>query len=156
MDKPEIEVVPAEQWHIDVVAKNMREADCLELWAASFSKPKKSLEAAFRLSKKCWTGLVDGEPACMFGVSRGTILSHVGAPWLLGTDLIEKNQLAFLRRNKLYMSEMTEGFDTLINYVDARNTKAIRWLKWLGFEFDEAEPRGVLNMPFHKFSMRVS
>ena len=75
---------------------------------------------------------------------------------MLGTDLVEKHSKAFLRRNKAYLSEMAQGFDTLENYVDARNEVSKKWLEWLGFEIGEPEPMGVLGLPFHKFEMRVS
>ena len=46
-----------------------------------------------------------------------------------------------------------EQFPFMFNYVDARHTDAIRWLKWLGFEFDEAAPYGPFDLPFYRFTM---
>lgn len=156
MDKINVKVVPAEFEHVESIAKNMREADRQELWASGLVTPELALKSAIKASDKAWTGLINDEPVCMFGVSRGTIAARIGSPWLLGTDALEMYQVPFLRRCRGYVSEMTEGFDTLINYVDARNAKSIRWLRWLGFDLEEARPAGVFGMPFHKFSMRIS
>ena len=41
----------------------------------------------------------------------------------------------------------------MFNYVDARHTDAIRWLKWLGFTLHPATPYGPFDLPFHKFTM---
>jgi hypothetical protein len=34
------------------------------------------------------------------------------------------------------VAEMLRDYPRLCNVVDVRNTVAIRWLKWLGFEFN--------------------
>ena len=50
---------------------------------------------------------------------------------------------------------MLATYPLLRNYVDERNTMAIRWLEWLGFEILPVEPFGVEGLPFHPFEMRV-
>jgi len=46
------------------------------------------------------------------------------------------------------------GYSHLENWVDARNTKAINWLRWLGFTVHDPVPFGVAGLPFHRFDMR--
>jgi hypothetical protein len=92
----------------------------------------------------------------MFGVARLSLLTRNGAVWMLGSDKIDEFPITFLRHNKEYIQDMAEGYDLLVNYVDSRNKKSIRWLKWLGFEIFPAEPAGILGIPFHRFEKRVS
>lgn len=149
------EVVPAEWAHVDELAETMRQADVDEIWASSYSTPQSALSCAMRSSLQVWTGLIDGQVACMFGVVPQSMMGGTGFAWMLGSDLVERHQKLFLRRCRENVRMMAEQFDYLHNYVDDRNVKAIRWLKWLGFEMGDPEPFGVLGLPFRHFEMRV-
>lgn len=132
----------------------MREADVREVWAASRSSPYSALRQSLEVCPSAKTGLVDGRVLCMFGVSRPTALSLVGVPWMLGTQEIESNARAFLRRSRQAVEDMKrQGFSVLANFVDARNTHAVEWLRWLGFTVNPAIPYGPFRMPFHPFVM---
>ena len=91
----------------------------------------------------------------MFGIGRMTLLSQVGAPWLLGTEEIAKHGMHFLRASKRYIESQRKRYSLLLNYVDARHIIAIRWVRFLGFELLPAEPIGVDRMPFHQFRMET-
>lgn len=148
------EVVKAEPWHYEFVAAFMREDDVAEVWASSHRSPEEALKLSALASRDtARAGLVDGIPACVFGVGQATILSLKGSPWLLGTDELPKHARAFLRMSKAYVERIRQEYHLLENYVDARNKHAIRWLKWLGFEFEEAKPFGPDRVPFHRFFM---
>lgn len=133
---------------------SMREADRQEILAQDRSI-KDSLMYGFNNSDKAFAGFINGELACIFGVGRVTLLSNRGVVWFVATPVIEHNQMAFLRVCRRYYAEMCYGYSRMFNYVDARNTLAINWLKWLGFKFEEAEPMGINKIPFHKFEMRI-
>ena len=153
MRRPVKIIVPAHTDHIFWIANNMRQADRDEIAAAAGKGPWAALRDSLHLSVAAWTGLVDDEPICMFGVVPLDILGGVGSPWLLGTDEIEKHAISFLRLNKQYVKEMLEYFPYLVNFVDARNKMSIQWLKWLGFKFDSSPiPYGIWNLPFYRFS----
>jgi hypothetical protein len=148
------EIVTAEKWHIPHIAAHVRDADRDEFWAASMHTPEEVLEQAFVISRLAWTGLIDGVPVCMYGVvDSSTVLIRQGRPWMVGTDLLDKHQVVFLRRCRSSLETMKMCFGKLENYIDARNVKAIQWLKWLGFSFSEPEPLGPLNMPFIRFTL---
>ena len=51
--------------------------------------------------------------------------------------------------------QMVMHYRLLQNHVDARNTEAVRWLGWLGFEMDPALPFGPDQLPFHRFHWEV-
>ncbi len=146
-------VVAAHRDHIFHIANHMAKAD-VEECAALGMGPYRALEDSLNRSAAAWTGMVDQTPVCMFGVCPIDILAGVGSPWLLGTDEIRRHAKTFMRLNKLYVPRMLELFPFLVNWVDARHDTAIRWLKWLGFEFDrEPVEYGVRKMPFYRFHM---
>lgn len=152
MAKPS--VIPATLEHAEAMAPNLRECDRQEIWAASRQLPRDSLRHAVMASSCAWTGMVDDDIACMFGVVPQSLMSGSGFVWMLGTPLVEKHAVMFLRRNRAKVAEMASQFPYLHNYVDARNETAIRWLRWLGFTIHDAEPYGALGLPFHHFEMR--
>jgi hypothetical protein len=132
----------------------MRQADVDEV-AASGKEPYLALADSLNSSIMAWTGLVDDEPVCVFGVAPLDILSGIGSPWLLGTGFLPRYAMTFLRMNKAYVQKMSELFPHLENYVDARNKLSIRWLKWLGFQFDaQPVPYGIWGTPFYRFWMK--
>lgn len=139
---------------IPIIAQWMRECDRLEVWQSHRQMPESALEQSFKHSSRVWTGLTkDGLPCCMFGVAAQSALSDTGSPWLLATDDVYKVWIELLRHSKYYVGQMSEGFSLLENWVAAHNTTSIRWLKWCGFELEEAAPFGPDQVLFHRFTM---
>jgi len=150
----EAKIVIAEDWHLCCVAADCRQSDREELHAMAGVDPYTAIQMG-RDGGDTWAGLIDGVPVCVFGVVPvGGMHIDMGRPWMVATEGIEKNAIAFLRRNKNWIRGMMGRYHHLINYVDARNTKAVQWLRWLGFQIHEAEPCGTYGLPFHKFEMR--
>lgn len=110
--------------------------------------------------RECATGackssklVVGGEVVVVFGDTVHSLHGRIGVPWMIGTVNIEKHRREFLQACRPEIDEMLTRHSVLINYVDARNVTAIRWLRWLGFEFGPAEPYGPLGMMFQPFRM---
>lgn len=152
MGRLRCELVRVKPAHIHQVAARMRRVDRDELWAASHSLPGEALERAQRTAIRSWTGMVNGQPVCMMGVSPLSILYGEGSPWLLCTDAIAKVERPFLRLSRPVVDAMLEVCPSLVNWVDARNLRAIAWLRWLGFTVEDPAPHGVEGLPFHRFS----
>ena len=53
----------------------------------------------------------------------------------MGSDAIKSIRFVFLRHSKTWLKQLFTGFELLGNFVDARNTLHIEWLRWLGFRF---------------------
>lgn len=147
-------VVPAHRDHIFYLASNMAKADRDECSALGMG-PFRALEDSLGRSAIAWTGMVDHDsPVCIFGVCPVDILAGIGSPWLLGTDEIKDHAKTFLKLNKQYVPRMLDLFPILMNVVDARHETAIRWLKHLGFRFDEQPiSMGVWGEDFLRFHM---
>ena len=150
-----IEIREIEDGDIAVLVRNMRKHDVQEVNAATRMGVRNAVETSVNLSTYAKTGLVNDELVCMWGVCPISLISSSGSPWMLGTDLIEKKQRIFLRRSKPWLEDIKKGYKTLENHVDERNTLSVRWLKWLGFEMNKAEPYGVNGELFHKFTMET-
>jgi hypothetical protein len=149
------QIDPATSETLAYIAEHMSKADREEVWAASHSTPLEALQKSMDGSSKAWVGLADGVPFCAFGVASSTLLSDVGVPWLLGTEDVPKHARVFLRVSKSYIHEQARWHKLLVNYVDARHARAVKWLRWLGFTMYPAEPFGPDQVPFHRFEMRA-
>lgn len=148
----EIEIIPATPAHIRTIARRMRQADRDEVFAVSRLTPGQALCKSLRKSSQAWTAMINGRPEIMFGVGDLNILAGVGAPWLLGTEAVEEHYVAFLRGSVEWRNQLLRRYETLRNFVDARNRASIRWLRWLGFKlFDPVNLRGH---EFHLFELR--
>lgn len=154
--RAKIEIRPATWDDIAPIVANIREDDRRECMAQTLLQPADALAFVMRSAVRAWVGLVDGQHACIFGVSRSSLSTlEWGTPWLIGTPLIERHERAFLRRNKAYISEFKTIFPKMENWVDMRNEKAVRWLAWLGFKIHDAEPHGPLGRLFHRFTLEA-
>lgn len=150
---PEFDIIVAENWHAQHIGMNMRQADREEIEAWTGCDPLRTVVTGLLGSTRCWTAMVDGEPAAIFGVYPTSVITRVGAPWLLGTDLTKSVRRRFITESRKYLSEMLQLYPVLINYVDKRNEQSIRWLMWLGFDF-VYEVQGREGERFFRFEMR--
>ena len=134
------------------VAANLRPQDLQELEASSDAPAEYSLARSFQVSRDTFVGKIDGVPACLFGVYSPTVLTSYGHPWFYGTVLLKGHESAFLRRCRPWVVETAQRYGRLTNWVDARNRKAILWLRWLGFEVsEETVTIGPRNLLFHPY-----
>lgn len=146
------ELVQTTDEHIAELAETMSQADRDEIWASNHLTPMGALMLSKSTGAEMTTGLADGEVGCIQGVVSVSMLSGTGTPWMLGSDVVAKHARVFLRGSRVWLENEQERWQSLSNYVDVRHTRAVRWLKWLGFEFDEAAPHGMDGLPFHRFS----
>jgi hypothetical protein len=138
--------------HVEELAQTMCDEDVAECWAFAHMMPLEALEASVAGSRDTLTGVADGKVLCIFGVGQFHALDFVGYPWMLGSVELPKHATAFLRGSHGWFREITKMYSYLENYVDVRNHRAIRWLKWMGFQVDAPAPHGPDRMLFHKFS----
>lgn len=133
----------------------MRDADAIEVWLSAHKTPYQALTEGFNTSIKAWTIMEGDTPIGMFGVSSGSILSNIGIPWLLGTDAMLKIRRQFVRESIQYLNEMLVLYPRLVNFIHIDNVASLRWLRWMGFDFDGPVKAGPEDAEFFKFE-RVS
>lgn len=150
------ELIPTTQEHVEWVSRRARKADTDELWAAGYLSPEACMRSGASRGVAI-TGLIDQEPVAVWGVVPASIVLGIGVPWMVTTRALDDDARArvFLRACRAGLATITDGYDILMNYVDARNGRAIRWLRFMGFDVDPvARPYGAMRLPFHRFTWR--
>ena len=151
------QIVPATKEHARAIAAHPRAADLAELWASSRSTPLDAMMRGMERTAEPWTAIYKGRPACMFGASPFSIMGGMGAAWMIGSSVLNQcgAQKDLLRLSEPVVEYMQDQFPNLLyNFVDQRNIAAIRWLRWLGFQFSDPIPYGVDGLPFLPFYRR--
>lgn len=152
MTRSATNIVAAQIEHVQMMAPLVREADRVELRDGWNVTPFDALADGIEHSTSAWTGFVDNDPVCMFGVAPVSLLGGVGVPWMIGTDAVVRHQVRFLRESRPCVDRMRSLYDSLVNYVDDRNTVSHRWLRWLGFTLEDPAPYGPNGVMFRRFS----
>lgn len=140
---------------VQYVADNMRHADIVEIWASRNFTPAEALEAGIHESQYAAVAWVDDLPCAVYGLRVESALGGIGVPWMLATEGALEHKSEFLKQSPDIVRSMLNICPTLYNYVHAENTKSIRWLKWLGFDLEDAKPHGVNGELFHRFSREL-
>lgn len=140
--------------HIGEISTNLRAADLAEVIAAGVT-PQAAIWKSYRGSHRRRVAYVGGKIAAVWGCS-GSLLSEVGIPWLLTSPAIEGAKMAFVRECERERDEMLALHPVLLNYVDARYTKAIGLLRLLGFTIGMRDVifMGTEETPFLSFEAR--
>lgn len=128
-----------------------RMVDREEMLAGAGQSIADALQYGIDQSLRAWVIEAHGRPLAAVGDTMHGI--GTGVPWMVTTDHVVRDARAFLRGSRAVLMEMLQRHQLLVNYVDARNVNAIRWLAWLGFTIGNAVPYGVQGLPFHKFHM---
>lgn len=142
--------------HVRAMSCKIRQAD-IDEFAAGYSKtPELAMIQGIGVSTHSWAGVCDGRVIAVAGLFPLSIMGDTARPWMVGSRDLEKPWVTrqFLQTSKHALRFMISLYPHLENYVDARNTVAIRWLKWLGFQFHDPQPYGPMGLPFHRFEMR--
>ncbi|MAO79585.1 MAG: hypothetical protein CMH82_02760 [Nocardioides sp.] len=142
-------LVEATPDHIPHLAANMRDADVREVRALGRSS-RDALEAGLRASLWALTA-IDDEPVAMLGVAPKSMLEGVGVPWMLGSERVYSSGRALLSFAPRVIAEMEATFARLENVVDADNVRALRFLRWSGFEIYGA-PVQIGGVSFLRFA----
>ena len=124
--------------------EDLREEDMLEILGL-MHHPRDAVYMSFATSSKCysvrdeWNNLY-----CSFGVApiEGT---NIGSAWLLGTRRLPKIKKFFLKHSAKKVEDLLDGFDYLTNFVMRTNKLSIRWLEWLGAEFNDCQYENYLS-----------
>lgn len=131
-------------------APRLRAADRQEIIAATGETPDLTLRASVAMGD-AMVGMVDDEPVALLGFPMMSLLPTTIRPWMVGTDQVEAHDRAVARASYEMVNLHRRRCDVMVNHVDGRNLKAIKWLGWLGFTIEEARPHGPYGVPFHRF-----
>ncbi len=121
--------------------------DLIQLYGhAKFSDEQIEFFRKFvRSASTIWTGFAEEELVCMWGLIPPSLLADQAYLWLYVTDALECNEFTFVRQSQIEVKRMLNLYPALYGHVMHDNTRAIKWLRWLGAKF--ADPMGPL-IPF--------
>lgn len=148
-----LEIELAKPSHVSDIAARLRQADAAEAFAASRRSPAKAVDFALCHSTAAWTALINDKPAAMFGMADVDSAASIGAPWMFGTDAVERNFCPLLRQSISFREQLVGSYDALVGIVHSRNALSIRWLEWLGLTFKS--PIMVGGYAFRVFELRA-
>lgn len=153
-------ISPATLGDIVELSQNMREADRLEVLASTGKGPFLAAYESFNLSKESWALRIDGDLICVYGVAplhEDTLLvsDTSGIVWMLATEAIGRHKKAFLKLSKEVFPTLFERWGTLVNAVDVRHEKALRWGKRMGFVFGPSRLFGEEGLLFKPFTVTL-
>ena len=139
---------------VSYIGTHMRKEDAEECFAFSGSSPVQSLFECFFASKPCMTMVSrHGNLMGMWGIIKQP--NNSGQVWMLGCkDMLEdtRDKREFLRQSRIELKKLHKEFPVLFNYIDARNTVHLRWLRFMGFTIIKKHERfGYEGLPFYEF-----
>lgn len=149
--EPHIQLVSTTPAHIRALGETIRRDDKREIESYGFTCAK-GIWRSYKQSLMNRCALVDGKVAAVWGVA-GTFLGDTGQPFLLTSYESEKiSPLRFAKIYQFQVYEMLKLFPSLVNFVLADYSKAVRLLQIVGFTLGEPEMLG--QGLYRKFSMK--
>jgi hypothetical protein len=94
------------------------------------------LGRATAMSVAIYAGMVDETPACLYGLIPPTMLSNRAYLWLLTTESVDQHKFLLVRHSQVVIEKLLEEYDCLVGDTLLADGRAMRWLKWLGAEFE--------------------
>jgi len=99
------------------------------------SKDEETIRDCMKYCPFLWRGMVNDNVACVWGLAPATILSDKAYIWLYTTKYADEHPFLLVRYSQIMMEHMLKQFSLIVGHTQAENTRAIKWLKWLGAEF---------------------
>jgi hypothetical protein len=132
---------------------NLRQADQDELRASTGMEPLDALIYSVNHSDRFVEIIWDDDTAEILGVFGLGSLNGNGIPWLVLSPNFKKYKRQLQRYAKTIIIEMQQAFSYLFNLVDSRNVVHIRWIKFMGFKFDDGKDMVWNGVAFRYFYM---
>lgn len=147
------ELIETTPFHIAELLPNIRQAD-RDAWLAEAGlTPEEFLPILLRSAGESWTVMVDARVVCIFSVLQHAEDRSIGFPYFVCSREAEHHAGEMLERFKSVLNVMQQYYSCLMNYVDVRNRKTIRFLRRIGFTVHPAQPYGAKGMLFRKFTL---
>lgn len=127
------------------LAERLAPADELECRAYGMT-PEGALVDMITEAVEVWAAVYHGKVQVVFGVARAVELSDTFTVFLLASSDVPK--VRFMKEAFTISAEWREKYKVLRAFVDERNTRAIKWLKRIGFTLGGTVPVGPYRRPF--------
>lgn len=126
--------------HAFILAKHLKPIDRFEV-AATGNDPLSALLGPFRVNRPnthTFTLMEKNSKKiiAMFGaVPVSKTNPNVASIWFLSSNLLNKHQTYFLKRNHCWLNYLESHYTYVYNFIIEEHKKSIRWLKWQNFSF---------------------
>lgn len=136
------------------IAPRLRMKDAMgEIWARQGKTSEQAVLDTFEGAMVAWVWEVDGLPACMWGITKITLIGGMNIGWMLTTEVVERDYRTFWRGCMRGRAPLLDQWRTLEGCCDARFEESVRWLKRLGAKL--GPPVVVEGITYHHFEMRA-
>lgn len=118
-------------------------------WDASIVGGVDNLYRSIAVSKECYT-VADtwgGVAHIIFGI----VTEPEPTVWLLGTNQGQRDCAWILHECREFYTEFFQRWPSTVCYTAPENVVHHRWLRWMGFKFVQAAPRGDFAKPFYEY-----
>jgi len=133
------------------LAPKVRKADREEVKASDNISIGEALLAPFKYKHAITFSVIGTEEEhviAMFG-SVPSPEEGYGVAWLLSSDELFNYKKEFIKQCPKWVKELGTPYKAVFNFVDVRNTKTLKWLKYLGFkQMETVENYGHAKRPF--------
>src|SRR5437879_6377789 len=114
-----------------------------QLFGGMEAKEQSIMQNCLQFTRHLWLGSVDGDIACIWGLIPPTLLSTQAYLWLYTTVLVKDHTFLFVRYSQRAVEEMLKEYPVIVGHCIVGNDQAVRWLKWLGAEFDVPDGKKI-------------
>jgi hypothetical protein len=150
------QLLPATEAHAAALAATIRPDDAAEVEATVGPgvSPLDGLLQSLRGTFAARGGLartlvVDGEVAAIWGVRPLVELQHdTGVVWMLTGKVVDRVPRLFAGLSLCEVGRLLQLYRVLLNHIDCRYIRALRWAAWTGAELHAPRPWGAMALPF--------
>ena len=103
---------------------------------------------------EAWVALNEEGIICLFGITRPSLLSEKGFPWLITTNLVKKHKKNLLKGARISIKYWLTKYESLENYIPVGLDRLLKWVQWAGFTVYPAEAVGLQGKLVHRIEMR--
>ena len=144
---------------VEYILNNLRYEDEMELktlFGDNWKEESKNRIMKTKFYVMLGKGKNDKTPVCMGGIEQDEKDDNgIGCAWFLTTNEIKKHGIQILKELKKEVEKADEKFWLTYNVIYEKNYLAKKWLKWLGFRFDNPRPKGIEVPAGFEFFYRV-
>jgi hypothetical protein len=91
---------------------------------------------------------IDGRLEVVFGVNSVGYPEGMASVWMLSSDTLYQHAKTLMQMTRPWLDDQQAKHGMLFNFVDARATRSLNWLKRVGFDFTPIDSHGVFGLPF--------
>ncbi len=132
---------------------HLRHEDAEEIRAAGHDPDTAVLNSVRASGKSAWAVRVDDELLGLYGLACVSCLEDLYTIWALTSTAVERRPKTFYKISKAILRSVLAEHPRLVNMVDARYDRCLRWARHIGFDVArDPQPFGMLGNPFYKIA----